>query len=201
MIEPILFGTHLLAAILGAVIMRSVILRADRALHEPHPTKETPVPDSKLTPEHRFRLRLSLVLLITSVFFISVGASALLFQRQQDASDKQFAATQECLNDFAQEFSEAANARSDVATELDAAQDARDKAELNRDNALDDIIDIVTKARLDPPRATEEDFDKALATFAKAKAKLVDAQKIYDDARDKFDKVKKASPYPKADCS
>lgn len=247
MIEVILFGTHLLAAILGAVIMRSVIIYTDDTLHST--PKETDVSHNADRPtvgptgrtgatggrgqtgatggpgrtgatggpgktgpagtnlggsspkeKRRDRLRVGLILIVASVFMVSIGVSAALFQVQSNSADKAFAARQECLNDFGTKFSDAANARSDVATEVADAQSARDAAELKRDNALDHVIIVVIQARKTPPEATAADFDKALKDFAAAKDELIQAQKTFDKLTKKFESVKNAKPYPKATC-
>lgn len=172
--------SHLACFVGGAVMWNLITKREVRAVTG----EEEPLhPKNK----HPFRgPRRGVVLLIVSVFFVTLGVQQLLFQDQKNKEQERQRQQNACIEKWGEETTETITLRSDATKELR-------KAEKRRDDKVDRILLLVIALRAEPPEATNDDFNNALLEFATAKANL-------DAVRKSVRSTTNENPYPLLVC-
>jgi hypothetical protein len=165
-VNPLLILTHLLAAGMGSAVTYVAVIRLVRVREvDGHAVFEI-----NHTEEHQMSNRrrpnwLGVVILVASALVIGIGVQAYLNQRAGDAQDSADRRYADCLTGFA----------ADLVTTIQDRAEANKKvatAERARDDAVDQVLDVVDRGRQVPPKATEKDFDKALQQAVLARRHL-----------------------------
>lgn len=184
----ILVLTHLAAAGFGAGLCYILINRYTKIVEvEGHPAIEIMPQEERVENNNGVRWP-GLLLLILGVVAVVIGAQTYLGKKQEDRQERDDAKYATCIKNYAEEGLQAivdtVNIRTTAGSKVEAA-------EIARDDAVDEVLRIVIRARETPPRATEEDFDRALLAAAEAKTELreeraaaaeVRSDNEYDDA-------------------
>lgn len=107
---------------------------------------------------------------------IGFGAQQALYQHDQRAERDRDRALTECLKSWGDEVVATLQTRTGATAELDPAVD-------RRDDAVDDVLAVVALIRRNPPEATEDQLDRRLERFTRAKRDLREAKLVVERAR------------------
>lgn len=144
--------------------------------------------------------RLSVVLVVASLFVVALGIQAWMEQRDQAADDRREDKQVACFEQWGKDFVDTATTRTDSTIELEAAEKRLQRAESRRDAGIDRIFLIVIAFREVPPRATEDDFNRALAEYQKALTARDRIRDHLEGVRDQVDGIRASNPYPELHC-
>lgn len=137
------------------------------------------------------------VAIIISVLFIGLGIQQIMYQKDKDERDL-------CSETWAKGVIDVLDTRVNANDRVAEATVKRDRAERQRDNAVDDVLLLVRALqRQDPPPAPEEQqkrFEVALQKFFLARENLTHRQAALDNVVARADETKKKNPYPKFRC-
>jgi hypothetical protein len=146
-----------------------------------------------------------LVIVIASLFVITIGISARLAQADNAARDEQraaqeaeYRAQQKCLNEFAADFVRTVAARA-------GANKAVLDAQTRKDEALDKVFDLLAANNAAPAEPGSEAEDVVRKNFEAAVAERVAAQSALKTATSNAEATLNENPYevpktPKAVC-
>lgn len=178
----ILLITHLVAAGIGAWITYALTCRYTKVVEvDGHKAIEFIHDDGTHDEEGTMSLSNSprwpaVLTLIISVAMVIIGVQIFVANQQKDARDARDRAYANCLADFASDLVETIEARTNAGTKVELAAE-------RRDDAVDDVLRITALARKEPPKATVEDFDRALKEAVRAKKDLRRVRKAAAEVR------------------
>lgn len=164
--NPLLIVTHLLAAAVGSAVTYVAVIRLVRVREvDGHAVFEIHHHEENQMPNGRRPNWVGVVILVASAMVIGIGIQAYLNQRSGDAQDKADRRYSDCLTGFAADLVKTIQDRSEANKKVATAERARD-------DAVDQVLDVVDRGRQHPPRATEKDFDRALQRAVEARRHL-----------------------------
>lgn len=195
-------------AVTGGLVVYWTLRRRDRGKAQP------------MTKPASDRTVVAFVIIGLSVLLVVFGLQTRASNAQDDKQRARDAATtaadrarDQCLNDYAVAvgvyLTNTLNTRVVANDKLAKAAKALTVAQLAKDAANDQVVEVVAGSLVDdPPTTTNRDFVAALEKFRDAKADLVRAtvtyEKVERDTKDTLDMTgSDAKPYdpPKVDCA
>lgn len=146
---------------------------------------------------------LSLVLIVTALMLVGVGAQAYLAQQDSEARqhenvvrDQRDQAYARCLTDFAADLVDSIDARATANAELNAARDEKDRL-------LDALLRITARAQASGAESQSQLPPALVARYEHVLAARVKAQRHYDAIARRVEAVQERNPYvsPKVVCT